>query len=209
MDPEQIVTVARRILEEEGLDALSMRRVAKEVGATPMALYHHVRDKDELLMLTLSGMARTVPRPELPEDPRERLLAVAVHMYRTLRRMPWVVQVLGLGDLADKGALWVMEEVIDSAMACGLDADDAARAYRTIWHCVYGELVFRAAAERRAQDPDRTRNFPDALLTEADAEELPHLTALSGRWMEVMESYDLEAQLRKVIDGLLGGPAAQ
>ncbi|MFE9662256.1 TetR family transcriptional regulator [Streptomyces sp. NPDC005955] len=204
IDPERIVAVARRILQEEGVDALSMRRVAKEVGTTPMALYHHVRDKDELLMLTLSGMARTVPRPELPEDPRERLIAMSLHMYRTLRRMPWVVDVLSLGDLTDKGALWIMEEFIGAAMACGLSADDAVRAYRTVWHCVYGELVFRAAMERRAAEPGRVRNFPDGLLTEQDAAELPLLTSLADRWIQLAQSYDLERQLRLVLDGLLG-----
>ncbi|MFD4831869.1 TetR/AcrR family transcriptional regulator [Streptomyces uncialis] len=204
IDPARIVATARRILQEEGVDGLSMRRVAREVGTTPMALYHHVRDKDELLMLTLAGMAESVPRPELPDDPRERLLAVTLHMYRTLRQMPWVVEVLSLGDLTDKGALWIVEEALESAVACGLTPDDAVRAYRTLWHCVHGELVFRAAADRRAADPQRVRNFPDALISEADAERLPLITSLADRWVELSESYDLAVQLRKVIDGLLG-----
>ncbi len=40
-----------------------------------MAVYHHVRDKDELLVLVLEHVARSLPGPELPEEPRERLLA--------------------------------------------------------------------------------------------------------------------------------------
>lgn len=61
-----MVAIARRIIEEEGVDALSMRRVAKELGSTPMALYHYVQDKDELLMLTLSGTAAAFPVPNCP-----------------------------------------------------------------------------------------------------------------------------------------------
>ncbi|MFF1376889.1 TetR/AcrR family transcriptional regulator [Streptomyces sp. NPDC058308] len=198
-----IVATARRILETEGVAALSMRRVAKEVGATPMALYHHVRDKDELLMLTLAGTAATVPRPELPADPRERLLAVSVHMHGILAGMPWVVEVLSLGDLTDEGALWMVEEIIASCVACGLTPEEAVRAYRTIWHCVYGDLAFRRAMERRAEDPDRKRHFP-GLLTGADAAELPYLAALAGRWAELTEDYDVTRQLGAVIDGLLG-----
>ncbi|MEU6989920.1 helix-turn-helix domain-containing protein [Streptomyces sp. NPDC046465] len=201
-----IVATARRILETEGVSALSMRRVAKEVGATPMALYHHVRDKDELLMLTLAGTAATVPRPELPADPRDRLLAVSVHMHGILAGMPWVVEVLSLGDLTDEGALWMVEEIIASGIACGLTPEDAVRAYRTIWHCVYGDLAFHRAMERRAEDPDRKRHFP-GLLTDADAAELPHLAALAGRWAELTEDYDVTRQLGAVIDGLLGRAA--
>ncbi|MFD0550963.1 TetR/AcrR family transcriptional regulator [Streptomyces rectiviolaceus] len=203
IDVDTIVGIARRILQEEGVAALSMRRVAKEVGTTPMALYHHVRDKDELLMLTLSGMAATVPRPELPDDPRERLLTVSVHMHGTLARMPWVVEVLSLGDLTDKGALWMVEEIIASCVACGLTPAQSVAAYRTIWHCVYGDLVFRQAMARRAEEPDRRRHFPD-MITEADAEELPHMAALADRWLELTADYDVSTQLGAVIDGLLG-----
>ncbi|MEU7579612.1 helix-turn-helix domain-containing protein [Streptomyces sp. NPDC041068] len=206
LEPEAIVATARRILEEEGVAALSMRRVAKEVGTTPMALYHHVRDKDELLMLTLSGTAATVPRPELPADPRDRLLAVSLHMHGTLARMPWVVEVLSLGDLTDKGALWMVEEIVGAGIDCGLTPAEAVRAYRTVWHCVYGDLVFRHAMERRAADPGRKRHFPD-MLTDADAAELPHLAALAGRWGELTEDYDIAGQLAAVVDGLLGRAA--
>ncbi|MFG2499930.1 TetR/AcrR family transcriptional regulator [Streptomyces sp. NPDC048441] len=203
IDLDTIVDVARRILQEEGVAALSMRRVAKEVGTTPMALYHHVHDKDELLMLTLSGTADSTPRPELPDDPRDRLLAVSLHMHDTLARMPWVVEVLSLGDLTDKGALWMVEEIIGCGIACGLTQAQAVAAYRTIWHCVYGDLVFRQAMARRSAEPDRKRHFP-GMITEADATDLPHMTALADRWLELTEAYDVSEQLGAVIDGLLG-----
>ncbi|MEV5980027.1 TetR/AcrR family transcriptional regulator [Streptomyces sp. NPDC052114] len=206
MEPEAIAAAARRILQEEGLAGLSMRRVAKEVGTTPMALYHHVRDKDDLLMLTLSGTADTLPRPDLPADPRERLLTVALHMHATLLRMPWVVEVLSLGDLTDRGALWMVEEIIGTCVRRGMTPAEAVRAYRTIWHCVYGDLAFRRAMERRAADPERKRYFPD-LLTDADAAELPHLAALAGQWAELTEDYDPPGQLGAVIDGLLARTA--
>ncbi|QDQ13208.1 TetR/AcrR family transcriptional regulator [Streptomyces spectabilis] len=204
IEPEAIVDVARSILQKEGVAALSMRRVAKEVGATPMALYHHVRDKDELLMLALSGTAATLPRPELPANPRERLLAVCLHMHGVLLRLPWVVEVLSLGDLSDKGAMWMVDEIIGSGIACGLTPEEAVHAYRTVWHCVYGDLVFRRAMARRAEEPERKRYFPD-MVTEADAAELPHVTPLAPRWEELAGTYDIGRQLAAVIDGLLSG----
>ncbi|MFD9071020.1 TetR/AcrR family transcriptional regulator [Streptomyces lasiicapitis] len=206
IDPEAIVDVARRILQEEGVAALSMRRVAKEIGATPMALYHHVRDKDELLMLTLAGTAATLPRPELPEDPRDRLLAVSLHMHGILLRLPWVVEVLSLGDLSDKGAMWMVDEIIGAGEACGLSPDQAVHAYRTVWHCVYGDLAFRNAMTRRAEEPDRKRYFPD-MLTEADTAELPHVAPLTPRWAELRDAYDFADQLSAVVDGLLARAA--
>ncbi|MER6915563.1 TetR/AcrR family transcriptional regulator [Streptomyces sp. NPDC000594] len=201
LDPGAIVAAARRIIDEEGVDALSMRRVAKEVGSTPMALYHHVRDKDELLLLTLAGASNALPRPPLPESPRDRIITVAAHMHALLERVPWVLKVLVRGDLTDRQALWMAESIIDSAIAGGLGEEQAVHAYRTIWHFVYGDLIFRAARERRAADPDHRPSFP-ATLTEEDAKELPRLTALADRW-EGMQRYDIVEQLTAVVDGLL------
>ena len=201
LDPETIVATARRIIEEEGVAAVSMRRVAKEVGSTPMALYHYVRDKDELLMLTLSGVAATFPRPALPADPRQRLVDTSVHMHGVLAQLPWVLEILALGDLTDKGALWMAEEILESSIACGLTPEQAVRTYRTIWHFVYGNLVFTAAMARREAEPERRWNFP-AILTDEDAKELPRLTELAPQWNKLGE-YEVREQLEAIIDGLL------
>ncbi|MFD7492024.1 TetR/AcrR family transcriptional regulator [Streptomyces sp. NPDC059832] len=202
LDPDAMVATARRIIEEEGVDALSMRRVAKELGSTPMALYHYVQDKDELLMLTLSGTAAAFPRPELPEDPRERLLAVAVHMHDILGRLPWVLDILALGEVTDRNALWMVEEIIDSALACGLSPAQAVRAYRTIWSYVYGDLIFRRAAERRAQNPPGRRYFPE-MVTEEDAATLPRLAAIKDEWRAYAADYEAADELDAIIRGLI------
>ncbi|MFH9606349.1 TetR/AcrR family transcriptional regulator [Streptomyces sp. NPDC017448] len=208
LDPDVMVATARRIVEEEGVGALSMRRMAKELGSTPMALYHYVQDKDELLMLALSGTTAAFPRPELPEDPRERMVAVAAHMHAVVGRVPWVLDILALGGLTDRGALWMVEEIIDCALACGLSPARSVRAYRTIWNYVYGDLVFRRAADRLAENPPRRELFPE-LITEADAAELPRLTAVKDRWREYAADYEAVEELDAIVEGLLrrGRPA--
>ncbi|MDV9177918.1 helix-turn-helix domain-containing protein [Streptomyces sp. W16] len=205
IEAAQIVDVARRILQEEGIEAVSMRRVAKEVGTTPMALYHHVRDKDALLMLTLSGLASTLPRPVLSEDPRERILATTAHMQALLGSMPWLADVLVHGDLLDKGALWMVEEIVDSFIVAGLTPEEAVSGYRTIWYLVLGDLIYRRGVDRRAAEQEHERYFT-ALVTEEDADELPRLVGLWQRWDELTVSYDLARQLEAVLDGLLPGP---
>ncbi|MFI9188044.1 TetR/AcrR family transcriptional regulator [Streptomyces californicus] len=202
LDPDAMVATARRIVEEEGVDALSMRRVAKELGSTPMALYHYVRDKDELLMLTLSGTAAAFPRPELPDDPRERMVAVAAHMHAIIARLPWVLDVLALGELTDRDALWMVEEIVDCALACGLSPARAVRAYRTIWSYVYGDLVFRRAADRRAENPSRREFFPE-MVTEEDAAALPRLTEVKDRWREYAADYETVEELDAIVEGLI------
>ncbi len=76
----RIMAAARRLLDREGPDAVTMRRVAKAVGITPMALYRHVADRDDLLnRLADAGFqdlaARAVNAP-LPANPVKQLMNI-------------------------------------------------------------------------------------------------------------------------------------
>src|SRR5438874_1648053 len=74
-DDGAIAQEARAIVERDGIEALTMRATAAALGASPMSLYRHVRDKDELLVLLLDQLASELPRPRLPREPRARLRA--------------------------------------------------------------------------------------------------------------------------------------
>ena len=72
-----------------------MRRLASELGAGTMTLYHYVRTKDELLALVSDTIMTEVlvPNDELPEDWREALTTIARRSRDALRRHPWVLDV--------------------------------------------------------------------------------------------------------------------
>ncbi|MFP5228760.1 MAG: TetR/AcrR family transcriptional regulator [Acidobacteriota bacterium] len=77
---EKIAAAAGRLLDRSGTEAVTMRRVAKAVGITPMALYRHFADRDGLLnTLADTGFADLASRIEgatLPGDPERRLIAI-------------------------------------------------------------------------------------------------------------------------------------
>ncbi|HRE25778.1 MAG TPA: TetR family transcriptional regulator, partial [Anaerolineales bacterium] len=89
-----ILTAALRIVDEEGLEALSMRRVATAVGVEAMSLYNHVNDKQDLL----NGLADLVLAGITPPDPSRRwdrrLEAIAIGLYEALITHPALVVVL-------------------------------------------------------------------------------------------------------------------
>ncbi|UGT70051.1 TetR/AcrR family transcriptional regulator [Nocardia gipuzkoensis] len=85
---------ANAVIDAEGVEKLTMRRLATELGCTAMALYHHVRDKEDLLRLLLNDYADQVVWPELPEDPRERVRVAARAMHDVLAARPWIVDIL-------------------------------------------------------------------------------------------------------------------
>ncbi|MDP9864135.1 MULTISPECIES: TetR/AcrR family transcriptional regulator [Streptosporangium] len=202
-----IVSAAHRIIDAEGTQGLTMRRLAREVGATPMALYHHVHDKDELLHLLLDEYAAGLPRPELPDDsPAERVVAAATAMHGALVGCPWIVEVLRADDLMSVRALWYPETIIDAAVHAGLSPEAAVDAYRIIWHYTAGEITARAAAARRREEDRPT--YRSQVFATLDPAELPRLAALGERWEELTARDTYDKGVRAIVDGLLRPHAA-
>jgi AcrR family transcriptional regulator len=99
---EEIATVALRIADAEGLEAVSMRRIAAELGAGTMTLYHYVRTKDELLALVMDAVMSEVVVPAdapLPDDWRGAISIIARRSRDAFRRHPWIL------DIADDPAI--------------------------------------------------------------------------------------------------------
>ncbi|WP_395358419.1 TetR/AcrR family transcriptional regulator [Streptomyces sp. YH02] len=200
---EEIIETARRIMDEGGTDRLTMRRLATEVGSTPMALYHHVRDKEELLVLLLDDYAtRTLRRPELPDHPRERTIVAAAAVHEALSDCPWITEVLTADDLMSTSALWFVEQIVDGLIECGLTSEQAVRGYRAIWYYTAGEIMVRAAAARRRADDDRT-TYRERVFADLDPGELPRLADVADRWASLTAEDTYLDGLRALVDGLL------
>lgn len=76
------------LAEHQGLDAVTMRAVAARLGVTPMALYHHVRDKDDLLDGLVERLLAELPLPDPKLAAEERLRALANSLRETAARHP-------------------------------------------------------------------------------------------------------------------------
>ncbi|MEU6743758.1 TetR/AcrR family transcriptional regulator [Streptosporangium sandarakinum] len=197
----EIVAAALRVIEEDGTGALTMRRLAREVGSTAMALYHHVRDKEELLLLLLDDYAAGIPRPELPDEPRERMVAAAMAMHDAVSGCRWAVDVLKADDLMSVGALWYPEQIVDAAVRGGLTIEEAVDAYRIIWRYTAGEISGRAAARRRREEGGPT--YRERVFAELDAEEFPRLSTVARRWEDLTARDTYAKGVRALVNGLL------
>jgi AcrR family transcriptional regulator len=160
------VDLARR----EGLDALSIRRLATEVGASRMALYRHIPDKQALLELVASAVAeRYLATEEAISGPWPlRLRSLAHGMRRQLLAYP------GLADLVIRRAndtpagLRLAETILDTIAAAGLDDRTTAHFY----------LVFVRAHREIHADPTNPRRNASLLAAAEDHPDLPRLHAL-------------------------------
>jgi AcrR family transcriptional regulator len=93
---DDIAAAAIRIADAEGFDAVSMRRLAAELDAGTMTLYHYVRTKDELLTLVVDAFLAEVVVPAdqgLPRDWRTAITLIARRTRDALRRHPWILDI--------------------------------------------------------------------------------------------------------------------
>ncbi|MEU4224171.1 TetR/AcrR family transcriptional regulator [Nonomuraea sp. NPDC026600] len=191
---ERIVVAALDLARREGLGAVTIRRVAEESGASRMALYRHVADKEALIELVADAVAEAVVPPVATDRPwREQLRAFARELRATLLAYPGFADLLAARHGHGPGSLRLFDTVIGIIRSAGMDGAEAAR-----WFTVFMDVV--AGRVHRESSGDAH----SVLLGHApvDAEGLPHLSAVASH-LGTMTSADLfESELALVIEAM-------
>ena len=139
---EQIAKTALAIADAEGFDAVSMRRVAAELGAGTMTLYHYVRNKDELIELMDDAMMAEVliPDDELPSDWREALGEIARRSRATWERHAWAKD-QPPGVTIGPNGMRHFEQSLEAVAGTGLDWPDKVEIINMVDDYVLGYIL--------------------------------------------------------------------
>jgi AcrR family transcriptional regulator/transposase len=163
---DRVLEAALAVAEREGFERLSMRLVARELDASTMALYRHVKNKDDLLdgvVERLLGELR-LPDESLPWDRRLRMLAAELRVLA--RRHPELFGLLWRRRAVGAGATRAREAAIRALCDAGLDPEAAARRERLL-STVIMSFAFSEVAGRFA-GLDADAEFEEALELLAD-----------------------------------------
>ncbi|MFI6763470.1 TetR/AcrR family transcriptional regulator [Micromonospora sp. NPDC050417] len=207
----QILAAARRLIDRDGWEQLSIRKLAAEIGVGATTLYHHVQDKEDLLFLLIHEAGEQVPHPDLPDEPGERIVVAAMTIHDALAAWPWAAEVLTTdGFIARLGdsALGLVEVIVAAAIQRGCTPDQAVHVFRGIWYYTVGEILVRSHSARRRESNQPV--YRDALFGSLDPAKLPHLASLGERWAALAARDTYSDGLRALVNGLLaqGGCAA-
>jgi AcrR family transcriptional regulator len=201
----EILAAARRLIDRDGWEKLTVRRLASELGIGTTTLYHHVRDKEDLLLLLLNEYASQIPQPDLPDDPPERIVAAAGALHDALAAWPWAADALttdGFVAVMDEPALWTVETIVDGAIDGGCTPGQAVEVFRSIWYYTVGEILVRAHSARARSD-GTSRAPDDGFFAHVDPSRLPRLAALGDQWPAVAARDTYKQGLRAFVEGLL------
>jgi AcrR family transcriptional regulator len=183
---ERIVAAAVRVADAEGLAAVSMSRVATELGTAPMSLYRYVAAKDELLVLMVDaayGPPPTEPPLEAARGTgwRAGLSRWAWAMRAATRRHPWVlhIPIRGLPTLPNEVA-W-FEEGLRCLQDTGLEENEKASAILLVSGYVRNAAMIdadiEAAVRASGKTPDEwMASYARTITLLADPQRFPALT---------------------------------
>lgn len=201
----EILAAARRIIDRDGWEKLTIRRLAAELGVGVATVYRHVRDREDLLIQLLNEYAeRTLPA-NVDGTARDRIVAAGIAIHDSLTAEPWAAEVLTTdGFIARLGtpAVRMVEIILDGAVNSGCTPEQAVHVFRNIWYFIAGEVLVRTHSAAR-QAGIRQGVSDDAFFGELDAAALPRLTAIGEQWPILAAQETFPDGLRALVDGLL------
>jgi AcrR family transcriptional regulator len=144
---QQIVAEAVRLLDAEGIDALSMRNLGTRLGAGATSLYRHVANKDELVELAVDEVFGELRAPDLsdPERWREATTACAQGMRAVILRHPWIASMLGAMANYGPNLMRMSEDLLGTLEAAGFSLAEANSAMNAVFAYVIGMTSSEAA----------------------------------------------------------------
>jgi AcrR family transcriptional regulator len=196
---EQVARAALDLLDRHGLDALSMRRLADQLGVGTMTLYGYFTSKDDLLDAVIDAAAAESPAWGEGAGPwRDRLTSLMRELRRSLERHPALIQLRLRRPIMTPGALRGTEAGLQVLVAAGLDRVEASRAFRTLFLYTFGFAAFVTEGgreERRAQ--------VRAAFAVLPPEDYPLLTSSVEELADVLGGDEqFEFGLARVLDGI-------
>ena len=130
LSAEVVFEAALRLVDQEGIEALTMRRLAADLGVATMSLYSHVPNKDQLLLGVVNLATSEIVLLEPGTPPWEALRVITRDFRRVALLHPNLVPLIVRQPPTGSQGLYVLEAALDALRRAGLGPEEAAQAYR-------------------------------------------------------------------------------
>lgn len=217
LSKELILRAALQVVDEEGLDALSLRRIAAQLGVSAMSLYRHYRNKAEIEAGIVDHVVGAYGVTEHDEgDWPDWVHATCAHMREAMCAHPGLMALLDKAarNSANRGAnsLGVMETMLGRLRRAGLAPRAAARLFHALMAVTIGSVVLMNRPARRAISGDSGNASDDECRDDLAGErvpprQFPHVAAMTPHLAKVWEAREFEAIVLQIIAAFAPGAA--
>jgi AcrR family transcriptional regulator len=150
---ERVLEAALALLDRDGFERFSMRRLAERLAVTPMALYNHVGGKQDLLQGVVDGVIEQVEYPAEREDWCERIRDCFRALRNTCIAHPGAVPLVESAEVLPASAFQAMEITLSALQRAGLGPKDSLRAYSLLITFTLGQFSYKIKGWSRGVDP--------------------------------------------------------
>jgi AcrR family transcriptional regulator len=205
----QIIDAAIRLIDADGIEAFSMRRLAQELGAGATSLYWHVRDKDQLIDLVLdeiTGEVRLDDDPGLPWT--ERAAYLAREFRAAVRRHRNLASVYGTRLALGPNMLRGIEHLLAILREAGFGSTQLTLAFSAILNFALGTAIMECRAlsgpEATGKSPEEVQVLFVQMLMSLPSDQYPNLKRFIPDSDDegISEDAQFEYGLQRLLDGL-------
>ena len=217
---EEIVSAAIAVADAEGPEAISMRRIAREVGAGVMSLYWYVASKEELLDLMLDAIEAEIEVPEPTGDWRADLGSFAHRTRAALRQHRWAVEFIGTRPPSGPNDVRNLERLLSLLDGIGVDDYGVVMGiFMTVATFVIGAVIREAQEVRFQAEQERVEASMTPEEIQAEHERFrswfetsgryPHIARLMEAGIDPDDPSTREERFQFSLDCVLDGVAAR
>jgi AcrR family transcriptional regulator len=200
---QRIIDSSLRIMDEEGLEAVTMRRIGRDLGVEAMSLYNHVRDKEDILTGVCERVLSEFQVPET-EDWAEAARLGAREYRRILLAHPNVITLLseGKGPFINPEALRAYEFALDVFRRAGLSVEDAVKAFQSVGGFIHGFVMMELGPMVGGPEDEAHALAHEEMTRALASADLPRLRECFPHIIECDVEEQFEFGLDLLIDGL-------
>jgi AcrR family transcriptional regulator len=195
LTPEAITAAAIRLADADGIEGVSIRRVAAELDARAMSLYSHFSSKSELLAsMTDEAVGEMLVSQPLPEDWRGAVTVSARRMYAAFAGHPWLIFVFATRPSPGSNSVRLAKQMARAVADLPLEQAEVWQVQGIVNDYVTG-YSFRLAASPQPEQME-------AAISQSDVVEFPELAALPDNLRLRTSIERFELGLQTVLDGI-------
>jgi len=202
---ERVLGQALAVADREGIEAVTMRRLARELGVEAASLYHHVSGKDEILDGLVDIVSAEIELPAPTGDWRPEIRQRAHNTRAVLRQHPWAVSLMASRTTPGPATLRLLEAGIRSFREGGFSVQMAAHAISAVDSYVHGFVLQEVNLPFR--DESELAAMTGAIMDEFPASDFPYLFEMTVEHV-LQPGYDYGNEFDFGLEVVLDGVAA-
>ena len=202
LDRERLLHGAMAIADAEGNSALTMRSLAKKLGVKPMAIYHHVANKEEILDGIIDMVFAEFDLPPADTDWKTAMRQRAVSARRVLARHSWAIPLMASRTNPGPETLRHHDAVVGTLRRAGFSIEMAAHAYSLLDSYIYGFALQESVS--LPFDKETAPEVVESILAKSPKDTYPYLTELAIEHV-LQPGYDYGNEFEYGLELILNG----